>query len=188
MTPTADPGPDPVLALLARERSAFLAQLARVPAECRALRPAPDRWSAAEVVEHVARIDRGVAMILSLRAGEGPSAAPESLGGAQLTAERAAVVRDRARRLEAPERVRPTGALSPAAALEQLTEARASLAAAYLAADAAVLDGAVHPHPLLGPITVRGWFELAAHHDARHAQQLAELAEAFGGPPGAPVA
>jgi hypothetical protein len=30
--------------------------------------------------------------------------------------------------------------------------------------------------PLIGPITVRGWVELVAHHDARHALQIAEIA------------
>jgi hypothetical protein len=143
---------DALLALLERERAAFLAE--------------------------VARVERGVAKLFALRAAEPLAATPDQLAHARLTPERAAWVRGRAERLQAPERVRPAGALSPEAALEQLAAARAALAAAYLAAQPAVLDGAVYPHPVLGPLTLRSWVELVAHHDARHALQVAELARA----------
>ena len=179
MTPS--PSSDALLALLERERAAFLAQVERVPSARRAERPSPDRWSVAEIVEHVARIDTGVGKLLQLRAAEPLTATPEELAGARLTPERVAAVRSRATRFEAPERVRPTGTLSPEAALERLVSARAALVSAYLAADPAVLDGATHVHPVIGPVTLRGWIELAAHHDARHAQQVAELAELWGG-------
>lgn len=184
MTPTAPaPADDPLLALLERERAAFVAQVARVPRARQAERPTPERWSAAEVVEHVARIDLGVAKLLALHAAQPVAAAPDELAGAGMTAERAERVRGRAERFEAPERVRPTGAMAPEAALAHLAEARSALVAAYRAADPAVLDGAVHVHPVIGPVTLRGWVELAAHHDARHAGQVAELADALGGAP-----
>lgn len=167
-----------MLALLDGERAHFLAQVARVPAARHAERPAPDRWSVAEIVEHVSRIDIGVTKLLALRSAEPLTSTPEQLAAAELTPEKVARVRSRAERLEAPDRVRPTGRLAPEAALEQLAGARAALRAAYAAADPAVLDGATHPHPLIGPLTLRGWFALVAHHDARHAQQIAELAGA----------
>jgi hypothetical protein len=174
------PGParDSLLTLLETERVHFLAQVARVPIERQAERPAPDRWSVAEIVEHVARVDRGVAKLLALHSAA-PRPVPSAEGAAAvLTAEKIARVRSRTERFEAPERVRPTGALAPDAALAHLAEARAALTAAYVAAAPAVLDGAVHPHPVIGPLTLRGWLQLAAHHDARHAQQVAELAAA----------
>lgn len=174
-SPAASP-PDVLPALLDRERVAFLAEVARVPLTRRAERPAPDRWSVAEVVEHVARIDLGISKLLALRAAEPRTATPQELAAAQLTPEKIARVRSRAERFEAPERVRPTGTLAPEAALERLAHARAALMAAYQAASPSVLDGAVHVHPVIGPLTLRGWVELAAHHDARHAQQIAELA------------
>jgi len=176
-TPTSSPdaSSDAVLALLDAERAHFLAQVARIPVARQAERPAPDRWSVAEIVEHVARIDRGVAKILALRGAEPRTATPQQLTDAALTPEKVARVRSRAERFEAPERVRPTGGLDPAAALAQLAEAREALRAAYLAADPAVLDGAVHEHPVIGPLTLRGWFGMA-----RHAQQIAELAESHG--------
>ena len=181
-TPPPVPADDPMFALLERERAAFLAEVARVPLARQAERPAPDRWSVVEIVEHVARIDTGVAKLLAFRAAQPLPATPDELAGAQFTSDKVARVRDRAQRIEAPERVRPTGTLSPEVALEQLTAARAALTAAYRVADPAVLDGMVHPHllPAIGPLTLRAWVELAAHHDARHAQQVGELAEEYG--------
>jgi hypothetical protein len=169
------PAPDSVLTLLDAERAHFLAQVARIPTARQAERFAPERWSVVEIVEHVARVDRGVAKLLAIRSAERRLATPAELSAAALTPEKIARVRSRAERFEAPERVRPTGTLAPETAFAQLAEARAALTAAYVAADPAVLDGAVHPHPVIGPLTRRGWLQLAAHHDARHAQQIAEL-------------
>jgi hypothetical protein len=176
MTQSA-PSTDALLALLDRERAAFLAQVERVPPARQGEHLAPGRWSVAEIVEHVARIDVGVSRILAARGAEPLTATAEQLAAARLTPERVARVRSRAERFQAPERVQPTGTLSPAAALEHLSSARTAVKAAYLAADPAVLDGAIHPHPVIGPVTLRGWIELAAHHDARHAKQIAELAD-----------
>jgi hypothetical protein len=173
---TADSAPDPLVALLERERAAFLAAVARVPAARRPERPAPDRWSALEVAEHVGRIDVGVTKMLALYAAQ-PPLPPDECERARLSPDRAELVRGRAQRIEAPERVRPAGGLGEAEVLAQLEQARAALVAAYRAAAPEVLDGRVHPHPFLGPVTLRGWVELAAHHDARHAQQVDELAE-----------
>jgi hypothetical protein len=184
MTTAPTSAPDPVLTLLDAERAHFLAQVARIPVARQARRPAPDRWSVAEIVEHVARIDLGVAKLLAVRTAEPRTASAEELADAALTPEKVARVRSRAERFEAPDRVCPTGTLTPEAALARLADARAALKAAYASADPAVLDGAVYPHPVIGPLTVRGWFLLAAHHDARHAQQVEELAELA--PDGAP--
>jgi hypothetical protein len=168
---------DQLLALLDRERSALLAQVARVPGARQTQRPTPDRWSVTDVLEHITRIDLGVGKLFALK-GAGPATATaEQLAEAQLTRERVNRVRNRLERVEAPERVRPTGTLSPEVALANLASARTALKAAYLAANPAALDGVVHPHPVIGLLTLRAWIEMTAHHDARHAQQIAELAE-----------
>lgn len=169
---------DDLLALLARDRAALLAEAERVPRARWAERPAPDRWSVVEILEHVARIDTGVAKLLALRAVEPVPATPEELAAARLAPHKIAAVREPTQRVEAPERVRPRGAVAPDSAAEHLAAARAALEAAYQAADPAVLDGMVHPHPFVGPLTLRGWVEFVAHHDARHARQIGELAGA----------
>ena len=178
---SSQPAADALLALLERERAHFLAEVARVPLPLQARQLLPDRWSVVDVVEHVTRVERGVTrMFAAAQAGTLPAVGASPPMTAPLAASVVAALRDRTTRLEAPERVRPTGALAPEAALEALGQTRVALLEAYRAATPDVLDGAAYPHPFLGPLTLRAWVEMSAHHDARHARQLAELATAAG--------
>ena len=168
----------PVLELLDAERAALLASVSRIPASLRARRPAPERWSVAEVLEHLARVERGVAKLLTLR-GQEETPAAVALGEAQLDATRIARLRNRSERIEAPSRIQPEGAFGPAEALQALADSRTALRAAIQAAHAAAFDGVTHSHPVLGVLTLRGWACFVAHHEARHAAQVDEIAEAL---------
>ena len=88
-------------------------------------------------------------------------------------------MRERTTKVEAPERVRPAAGLTPDDALAQLHASRAAVLEAFTAADPAVLDGVIVPHPFIGPLTLRAWMELIAHHDARHADQMTALRHAL---------
>jgi hypothetical protein len=177
MTPTNSD--DRIVKLLDREHSAFLAQFERVPQAKREVRLSADRWSAAEIVEHLARMERGIGKLILVKSTEPQLVPATDLPTTRLSDSTIAMVRNRASPIDAPERVRPTGSVSSQDALAQLTEARAALKQAYASADPSVLDGAVHDHPVLGPLTVRSWVELTGHHEARHAQQMAELADGW---------
>ena len=109
------------------------------------------------------------------------TATPGEIAAAQMTPERIAAVRVRSAKLAAPERVLPTGTLTPEQAMDQLAASRTALRAAFLAAPPAVLDGSLAPHPFIGPLTLRAWVELIAHHDARHADQVADVADRWAG-------
>jgi hypothetical protein len=170
---------DPILALLDEEHDAFLKQLQRVPQAKRDLRLKVESWSAAEIVEHLARLERGVGRLILSKSTEPLTASLDDLRRARLSDNTIATVRNRATPIEAPERVRPTGIVSSQDALAQLTEARTALKQAYTFADPSILDGAVHDHPLLGPLTIRDWVRLTAHHQARHTNQMAELADGW---------
>lgn len=176
-----DSSGDPLLALLAAERGALLDMAARVPEALRSERLVPDAWSVIEVLEHVARVDRGVGrMIGAASAGQFPAGgiADAASIDAPLSADMANRIRDRTLRLEAPDRVRPAGAMTGDAAIAMLAESRDGLIAAYREASPSTLDGVTWPHPYFGPMSLRAWVELSAHHDARHASQLQELADA----------
>ena len=165
------------LTLLDTERDALLAAIARVPLERRAERPAGDRWSIAEVLEHLATVERGIAKLLALRGREAPS--PDQAAASPLDAARVAQLRNRADRRDAPERVRPTGTVGAAEALQRLQDARTALRDAVIAADPNALDGCTHSHPVLGVLTLRDWVHFVAHHEARHVAQLEEIADAL---------
>lgn len=165
---------------LATEHDALRARLGRIPAALQSRRPAPDRWSIAEVLEHLARVEGGMAKLLTLRGHEAPSGdapPPSAIGTPQL----ARLVRDRSRKIEAPERVRPAGALGAAEAWARYDAVRAQLLAAFAAADPVSLDGLTHPHPVFGALTLRTWVAFSADHEARHAAQIGEIAEQLQG-------
>jgi len=131
-----------LVALLDHERANLMAQFKRVPVARRAERPGEGAWSAVEIVEHVARVEAGVAKMIA-KGGEMPlTATATEVADAQMTAGRIAAVRT-----------------------------------AFTAAEPAVLDGIMFPHLFIGPLTLRAWVVLVAHHDARHAAQMAEVAD-----------
>lgn len=171
---------DPIPALLAAAHAEFHAAVALVPPARRGERPGPDRWSAAEVAEHLSRVEHGIVRLLETTGREPvPSRAAEDATSVMSSA---AVqgARSRARRIDAPDRTWPTGRLTPEEAFAQHLATRARLTAAYAATDPRALDGHTWPHPFLGVLTLRGWVELAAHHESRHAEQVREIAAALG--------
>ena len=171
-----------VLALLDAERASLLARVAQLPPALQTRRPTPDRWSVVEVLEHLARVERGIAKLLVVRGQETPPGLAAELAEAQLTAERIARLRSRSERLVAPDRIQPAGTSTPSEALTQLDDARRALRSAFLGAAPASLDGLTHQHPVLGALTLRAWVEFVAHHEARHADQIQEIIDALTGP------
>lgn len=167
---------DSMLDELSRARQAFLAEFERVPAEYRGASRASGQWSAVAVVEHLARMDRSVCRLVAHFSAKPLTATAEQLAAAQLGPRLIAATHDRTAKLAAPEPVQPSGTLSEREALDALMQAREALTECYRTADPRVLDGAMYPHPYFGPLTLRAWFELIGHHDARHAGQVAELA------------
>jgi uncharacterized damage-inducible protein DinB len=165
------------LALLDSERAALIASVAQVREQDRSRRPAPDCWSIAEVLEHLATVERGVAKLIAKRGRQTP--APDQPTASPLDAARIASLRGRETRRDAPDFVRPSGTISAADALRALEETRAGLRQAVLDADPASLDHCTHPHPVLGAITLRDWVHFVAHHEARHAAQVAEIAQSL---------
>jgi len=60
---------------------------------------------------------------------------------------------------------------------QQLNESREMLRAAVAEADGLALGSITHPHPVLGEIDLYQWILFVGHHEARHAQQIDEVAQ-----------
>jgi hypothetical protein len=170
-----------VLALLDTERRMLLATASAVPPRFRERRPATGRWSVAEVIDHLARVEEGVATLLAARGATAPAAPADEavLAAAQLTPERIANLRNRRMLFEAPERVRPGAEPDFDTAVQRVARAREALLAALGACDPVALRQVTYVHPALGRLTLEGWVESVAHHEARHAAQITEIAEAL---------
>ena len=132
---------------------------------------APDRWSVAEVVEHLAVIEERIHLVLA-RMETAPAANPEH----DVRKGDARVLRgipDRSRKISAPTHLLPTGRWTPEAALEQYCEARKKTAA--IAAASPCLRGRVIEHPVLGPLDGHQWLLATSAHSVRHTEQILEV-------------
>jgi uncharacterized damage-inducible protein DinB len=150
----------------------------QVPERVRNARPAPDRWCLAEILEHLARVSEGITRLINTRVAAGREAGlgPDQETTSILWTLDVARLLDRREKMEAPERIVPTGNLSADAAWSELVRAGDALQNAVVAADGLALGSITHPHRFLGPLNLYQWIAFAAAHEFRHAAQVRELA------------
>jgi hypothetical protein len=162
---------------LRSSREGLGAAIAAVPAVRHSERPAPDRWSVNEIVEHLALVERSVSKVFAkwLAEARANGLAPEGETSPLLEKMRMDHVVARTRRIEAPERVAPTQNRPVSESLAAIDESRAALIASAESADGLALGSIVHPHQALGPLTLYEWLGFAAAHMERHIDQIDEV-------------
>ena len=137
-------------------------------------RPAADRWSVAEVLDHLQRVEGGVAMLIAKRstkaraAGLGPEKSTDSVLG---SIDHMGEMLDNGR-IESPETVRPQSDADPEKALAGLTASRQSLRDAANTADGLALGEIKHTHAVLGELDLYQWIIFLGRHEARHTRQI----------------
>ena len=171
------PRTEELLRHLDAHRVALRAAVDDVPPSLRETRPSPDRWSVAETLEHLARVEGQLTRLLTLRLSEAQAAGtlqpdPETTPVAGMLDH--ALILDRRRRITAGERVLPRGEMDAATALVTLEETRAALRELIVANDGRSLGVISHPHPVFGPIDGYQWVLFIGSHEARHADQIRE--------------
>jgi hypothetical protein len=171
------PRTEEILACLESELAGLRRAVDTVPPERRGERPAPDRWSVAEVLEHLAMVENSVLkacarQLATARESGLPQESDVSPVRPLLPPEEVAK-RDRA--LPAPERLRPKG-MEAAAAWTEIETVRARLIEFMHASDGLALGQVSFPHPALGSLNLYQWLLFAAGHHARHAAQIREIA------------
>jgi hypothetical protein len=162
---------------LDRERADLDVAIAAMPAERHGVRPAPDAWCAAEVVNHLALTDRRITGLLTKLTGDAKA------GGARPDADASPILpgMDVGRILDRTSKIRnPRG--DPAAdcnlpdGLAALDAARADLKALLLQPDLPDLGRVSAPHPVFGLLNGYEWVVFMAAHTRRHADQIREIA------------
>lgn len=163
-------------------RTELLAAVDEIPEPLREARPTEAAWSVAEILEHLSRVEKGIAKLVALKLGEMQMlAAPpkEADEIAPVNFARFAMLADRANRIEAPERVIPLGEMSAESARAALQETRGVLLDQLHAADGLALSSVRHPHPFLGELDLYEWVQFIGEHERRHVEQIRELAAHF---------
>jgi len=134
-------------------------------------KPSSERWSIAENMEHMAIVEGRVGEIIG-KMGEAPADSADR-DAKQVDAFVIANVPDRSRRVQAPERLAPSGRWTGAGALEHFLQSRVQTE--ELLRSAPHLRGHVIPHPILGPWDGYEWILGASGHCARHTSQILEV-------------
>jgi len=170
-----------VFGRLDQARAELSAAVDAVPAHLRGRRPAADRWSVAEILEHLALVEKRFAGVVATAiAGARDAGLGAETGARQPFPEQVArPLLDRTERRLAPDAVQPSGALDADAAWAAFDRSRQLLRATITDADGLALSQVVQAHHLWGPLDVYHWVELAAGHQRRHAAQIREVAEHF---------
>jgi hypothetical protein len=159
-------------------RTQLAASLDRVPADRRSIRPSADRWSVAEVIEHLAIVEARVVDRLSARASAGPVPPVTASNGPGITdAQLAERLLNRDRRFMTSEAGQPRSGLDASAAWAALEQTRSALKTLVASVSAEILDVSLAPHPAFGSLTFRQWVMFSGGHDARHALQIDEIGD-----------
>jgi len=148
-----------------------------VPESLRQQAPAPDVWSVADVLEHLALVEARFKTVLGDRLNEARAAGLAAEGETNPivgTFDPTAVL-DRRSKHQAPEVVRPKGS-DWQTSWSHLEDVRRQFLDVYLSGDGLALGEVIHVHPRLGAMNLYQWGLWLGAHEARHTEQIREIA------------
>jgi hypothetical protein len=156
-------------------RDNFLKSIAGLSQKQWTFKPAPDRWSVAEVAEHIAISESSLSGLVEQKIMMSP-AAPEKReqvkGKDELILQR---VPDRSHKAQAPEFLRPTGRWATEADLTKAFEESRKATMDYIRTTNDDLRDHFFDHPVFGTLDGYQWLLLISTHSARHTAQIEEV-------------
>jgi hypothetical protein len=166
---------DAALKSLQATHNAFLQAIAGLSEKQWTFKPAPDRWSVAEVSEHIAVSESMILGLVQSKFMAGP-ATPEKRAEVKVTDEVIlARVPDRSRKAQAPEFLKPTGRFADRAAVTKAFEDARKNTMEYVKTTQDDLRDHFGPHPMLGTMDAYQWILLISAHSERHTKQIEEV-------------
>lgn len=160
-------------AAIAAELETLVGEL---PQETVESRPEGEKWSVAEIVEHLAMVEDGMSRICAKLIGKAEKGGDASDGTISITStfeERGVAIAKI--KVEAPEMVQPTGGKSISESFATMAEASARLE--QIRPLFGTFDGNKHrfPHPFFGELSAIEWLVLVGQHKARHIAQIRRI-------------
>jgi uncharacterized damage-inducible protein DinB len=148
-----------------------------VPASARNHRQSEDRWSVAEILEHLALVEENIApMVKRLAAEQGTTGLGAELDSTSIAETfNSAFVLDRSKKRVAREAMQPRSGIDAAAAWTHLERARQVTQETLRELDGVALGNVSASHPALGPLNGYQWFLFLAAHEGRHTAQIREI-------------
>ena len=135
-------------------------------------KPAPDRWSVAETLEHIALAEDFLLQNLTNKIMKSP-AGPADRDTARADAMVLAMIPDRSHKAQAPPPLVPTGRWPPAETLDHFQKSRAQTIA--FLESTPDLRQHVADSPLGQPLDAYEWLLFVSAHSERHTKQILEV-------------
>ena len=154
---------------------AFLQSIAGLSEKQWRFKPAPDRWSVAEVSEHIAVSESMIFGMVQSKVMTSP-ATPEKraeVAGKDETILK--MVPDRSHKVQAPEFLKPANRWATQAELTKAFEDSRKATMDYVRTTNDDLRDHFGPHPVLGPLDAYQWILLISAHSERHTKQIEEV-------------
>lgn len=133
---------------------------------------APDRWSVAETLEHIAKAEDFIFQNVTDQVMKAP-AGPAGRDTAKIDAMVLAMIPDRSHKAQAPPPLVPTSSWTPADTLDHFLKSRAKTIA-FLESTADLREHAADS-PLGQPLDAYEWLLFIAAHSERHTKQILEV-------------
>jgi len=134
-------------------------------------KPAPDRWSVVEIVEHITKVEDGIFLNVTEKVMKAPAGAPDR-DPVKIDAQVLAVVPDRSHKRQSAPQFVPTGNLTPADAVDHFLKTRAKTM--EFLESTPDLRAHVADSPL-GPLDAYEWLLFTSAHSERHTKQILEV-------------
>jgi hypothetical protein len=171
---------DSLLEHLQQTRQAFLDSISGVSDAQWTFKAGPDRWSIAEVAEHIAISETTILEIVTDKILKSPTVPrnPNAIPDEKLLA----WLLDRTSKFQAPEMLKPTHRWATRDALMKDFVAAREKTATFVKTTTDDLHGHAAPHPVFKMLDGYQWVLLLSGHSARHTAQILEVKESPGYP------
>ena len=163
------------LASLQATHDAFLNSIAGLSEKQWKFKPAPDRWSVAEVSEHIAVSESSIFGLVQKQIMTSPAAPEKRAEVAGKDATVLKMVPDRSHKAQAPEFLKPTNRWATEADVAKAFEDSRKTTMDYVRTTNDDLRDHFGPHPMLGPLDAYQWILLISAHSERHTKQIEEV-------------
>jgi hypothetical protein len=155
-------------------RDNFLKSIAGLSQKQWTFKPAPDRWSVAEVAEHITVSESGIFSVVQklMASPSTPEKRDQVKGKDEIILTR---VPDRSHKAQAPEFLKPTGRWPNEAELVKAFDAARASNMEYIRTTNDDLRDHFFDHPVFGTLDGYQWLLLITTHSARHTAQIEEV-------------
>ena len=163
-----------VLDFLVANSDKFLSDIEKTSEQQWGFRPAPDRWSVAEIAEHIV-LSESLLFSIAQKTLLAPADEDKSKELDGQEEQLLARVSDRSSKAQAPEVLKPTGRFSTKEELLEAFKTARARTLEYASTTNDPLKTHVAPHPVFGEMTAYQWLVFIAAHADRHLAQLNEV-------------